>query len=186
MFSFIIQIVVALVLSAAATLIQQALAKRPEQPRKPGVRGELQVGGDNPLACILGLYATAGQLEYAGTWGTPGGIPNNRYVVVVSVSDLPVRGLFGFYVDGARVTFDVSPHPEFGFPPQAIAEWHDRRADRHGLKAAKYPCRIEVFDTHGSKVPMLAAARAGGDGRRSNPGSAQDLIVNPSRRGEYP
>ena len=40
----IVQIIVALVLSAAATLIQQALAKRPEEQRKPGVRGEIQVG----------------------------------------------------------------------------------------------------------------------------------------------
>ncbi len=116
MLAFIVQIVVALVLSAAATLIQQALAKRPEEQRKPGVRGELQVGGDNPLACILGRYATAGQLEYAGTWGNPGGVPNAKFVKVVSVSDLPVRGLSGFYVDGARVTFAATPDPEFGYP----------------------------------------------------------------------
>jgi hypothetical protein len=116
LFAFIVQIIVALVLSAAATLIQQALAKRPEEQRKPGVRGEIQVGGDNPLACILGRYATAGQFEFAGTWGNPGGAPNAKFVKVVSVSDLPVRGLSGFYVDGARVTFDSTPHAEFGYP----------------------------------------------------------------------
>ena len=114
--SFIIQIIVALVLSAAATLIQQALAKRPEQPRKAGVRGEIQVGGDNPLACIVGRYATAGQFEYANTWGTPGGVPNSKYVKVVSVSDLPVRGLAGFFVDGSRVTFGGTPDPDMGYP----------------------------------------------------------------------
>jgi hypothetical protein len=90
---FLIQIVVAIVLSIASTLIQQALAKRPEEQRKPGVRGEIQVGGDNPLACILGRYATAGQFEYANTWGTPGGLPNAKFVKVVSVSDLPVRAV---------------------------------------------------------------------------------------------
>lgn len=111
----IVQTVVGVALSVAATLIQSALAQNKKQPQ-PGVRGEIQGGGDNPLAFIVGKYATAGQFEYAGTWGEDGGTPNANYTRVVSVSDLPVRGLSGFYVNGARVTLDETPHETLGYP----------------------------------------------------------------------
>lgn len=101
--------VVSIALSYAATLVAQIFKQDQKQP-KQGVRGTIQTGGDNPLAFIMGRYGTAGQLEYAGTWGNDGDTPNAFFTKVISVSDLPVRGLNGLYVNGERVT--LLPIPE--------------------------------------------------------------------------
>lgn len=119
MFLFFVKLIVSIALTVAATLIQQSMMKRQQAPqrREPGVRGEIQTGGDNPLAFIVGKYATAGQFEYANTWGTANKTPNAYFVKVVSVSDIPVRGLSGFYVNGARATLGGTPHADGrGYP----------------------------------------------------------------------
>lgn len=113
--NFLIQLIIGLVLSAASSLLQGTLRQDQKRPAQ-GVRGDVQVGGDNPLAFIIGRYATAGQLEYAGTWGDSTKTPNARYVEVRSVSDLPVRALAGFFVNGSRVTLDGTPHATLGYP----------------------------------------------------------------------
>lgn len=100
---FIVNALISVALSVAATLVQQ-IFKQDQKQTKAGVRGSIQTGGDNPLAFIMGRYATGGQLEYAGTWGNDGDTPNAFYTKVISVSDLPVRGLAGLFVGSERVT----------------------------------------------------------------------------------
>jgi len=113
---FIVNALISVALSVAATLVQQIFAQDKKQD-KAGVRGSIQTGGDNPLAFIMGRYATAGQLEYIGTWGKDGDTPNAYLTKVISVSDLPVRGLSGLFVGSERVTVLPDPgSPIFSFP----------------------------------------------------------------------
>lgn len=100
---FIINALIGIAVSLASSLIAQMFAQDKKQDQA-GVRGSIQIGGDNPLAFIMGRYATAGQLDYAGTWGSNGDTPNAYFTKVVSVSDLPVRGMVGLFVNGERVT----------------------------------------------------------------------------------
>jgi hypothetical protein len=100
---FIVNALIGVAVSLASTLIAQMFAQDQKQT-KSGVRGSIQTGGDNPLAFIMGRFATAGQLEYAGTWGNDGDTPNAYFTKVISLSDLPVRGLTGLFVGSERVT----------------------------------------------------------------------------------
>lgn len=116
---FIVNALISIAISVAASLVQQMFKQDQKNPAQ-GVRGSIQTGGDNPLAFIMGRYGTAGQLEYAGTWGNDGDTPNAYFTKVISVSDLPVRGLAGLFVGSERVTVlptAANPTPWFPFPP---------------------------------------------------------------------
>ncbi len=112
---FLINLLVGIALSLASTLIQQMFAQD-EKQKVQGVRGTLQTGGDNPLAFIMGLYSTGGQLEYAGTWGNDGETPNAFYTKVISLSDVPIQGVSGIYVGGERVSLGLVEHVSRGWP----------------------------------------------------------------------
>lgn len=127
---WLIQIIVGIVLQVAATLIKSA-QQQDQKPKVPGVRGSIQTGGDNPLSFILGFYATAGHLKYAGTWGNSGETPNAYYSKVISVSDLPVRGLAGFFVNGERVTLAGSETGDLGY---AVLEYRVGGVDHLWVK----------------------------------------------------
>ncbi len=124
---WLVQLIVGLALSLASSLIQSALQQDKKQLN--GVRSEVQTGGDNPLAFIMGFYATAGQLEYIGTWGDEGEVPNAYLTKVVSVSDLPVRNLAGFLVNGVRcnILWD-EPYSGSGYP---VLEYRDANGKDH-------------------------------------------------------
>ena len=127
---WLIQIIVGLVLNVVATLIKSA-QQQDQKPKVPGVRGSIQTGGDNPLSFIMGFYATAGHLKYAGTWGNSGETPNAYYSKVISVSDLPVRGLAGFFVNGERVTLAGSDTGDLG---RAVLEYRVNGVDHLWVK----------------------------------------------------
>lgn len=113
--TLIINLIIGIALSVASTLIQQALQH--DKKQKPaGVRGSIQTGGDHPLSFIMGFYATPGHLEYAGTWGNVDETPNAYYTKVISLSDLPVRGLAGVFVNGQRVTLGGVMFGSVGYP----------------------------------------------------------------------
>lgn len=115
--AFLVNLIVGVVLSVASTLIQQAFAQDTTTKTRPaGVRGSLQTGGDNPLGFIMGYYATAGQLEYAGTWGNSGETPNAYYTKVISLSDIPVNDITGMFVNGEKVTIGGTATGDFGYP----------------------------------------------------------------------
>ena len=112
---FLVNLLIGIALSLASTLIQAIFAQDTKE-KVSGVRGSLQTGGDNPLAFIMGFYATGGQLEYAGTWGNDGETPNAFYTKVTSISDLPINSVTGIYVGGERITLGGVAHPTRGFP----------------------------------------------------------------------
>ncbi|WP_306130992.1 phage tail protein [Roseovarius sp. MMSF_3350] len=82
------------------------------------VKGELQRGADLPQSYLTGRAGTAGSLVYANSWGQDGSTPNAYLTLVIALSDLPVQGLTGMFVDGSPVTLlDPSEaHPDFGIP----------------------------------------------------------------------
>lgn len=86
----------------------------------PGIRGEMERGADVPLSFVLGKWATAGCLEYSNEWGNAGFLgstPNAYLTQVISLSDIPVKGLDGIWVDGERRTLLWSEvDPEKGVP----------------------------------------------------------------------
>lgn len=112
--SFIINLVIGVALSVGSTLIRSALDQDKKQA-VAGVRGSIQGGGDNPLSFIVGYYATAGQLEYAGTWGNAGETPNAYFTKVISLTDLPAEPV-AMFVNGERVTIGGVASGDLGFP----------------------------------------------------------------------
>ncbi len=118
------QAIFGLALKIGTSLLAKAMAKDPEPV---GVRGQIQVGGDNPVSFIVGTYATTGQLEYVGTWGKSGKTPNAYLTQVISLSDLPVNGLVDLFVNGEKVTidYDDTSYGDWGFPVKEYADGSD-------------------------------------------------------------
>jgi len=86
------------VASMGLSLLAQKLAGDPKGPAF-GVKGQLQRGADVPQAFILGNYATAGSLTYANT-AKGGNTPNGWMTWVITLSNLPVSGVTGLWVNG--------------------------------------------------------------------------------------
>lgn len=115
------QAIIGIGLSVGANLLQRALTGKQQreetQDKDPGVSLSLRMGDDQPITFIAGDYATAGRRKYAGTWGEIDGTPNAYFVDVVELTNLPVSGLNGVWVDDQKVTLLTGEaHGEFGFP----------------------------------------------------------------------
>lgn len=69
-------------------------------------QGQLSFGGTVARCALLGYCATAGSLAYANTWGTStdGKTPNAYVTQVIALSDIPVSGLAGVWVNGQKCT----------------------------------------------------------------------------------
>jgi hypothetical protein len=93
-------------------------------PDKPdvdpiGIRSTLDTGGTNPRTIPFGRHGTAGSLEWANSWKSPTKKidgwrhkkPNGFQTRVVTLSDLPVKGLNRVFVNGKWCTL-VNPGPE--------------------------------------------------------------------------
>lgn len=114
---FVTNLLIGTALSFGATLLQQALAPKPEAQRQPGVTINTQIGGTSPLAFQVGLTATGGHRVYAGTWGQDGETPNAFYTDVLEISNVPIDGLNGIYVNKERSEIlTAEEHPEYGSP----------------------------------------------------------------------
>lgn len=110
------QLVLGVALKVGTSLIRRAMAKK-NQPEVAGVRGQMQVGGDNPLSFIVGTYATAGQLEYVNTWGEVDKTPNAYLTMVISLSDLPIAGLSNtVWINGQSCTINFGATTFLGHP----------------------------------------------------------------------
>ena len=149
---FLVNILIGLALNVAASLLGSIFAK--PQPKlaatASGIRATETTGGDTPLSFILGTYGTAGHREYSGTWGSAGGTPNAYYTLIRSVSDLPVRGLAGLFIDGERVTIGAT-HSDKGYP---ITEY------RRGSKDHLW---IEFFDGTQTVADTFMVSKFGTD-----------------------
>lgn len=106
--NFIVQLIIAVVLNVAATIIQrnQQQSSAAPQQSEPGVSGTSRTG-EGPATFIIGKYATPGQLVYplsCWTSSETDATPNEYLVGVYGVSMLPVRGLDGVFVNGQECT----------------------------------------------------------------------------------
>lgn len=109
------KLVVGLALQIGMSLLKKAMSKR--QP-EPGISGQLRVGGNNSFSFIVGNYATAGSLDYVGTWGRSGKTPNAYLTQVITLSDM-VQGDLGsrFYINNELCTIDFDATPvDQGYP----------------------------------------------------------------------
>jgi len=118
----VIQLGLSFIAGAAETLIQSFIGK-PSQPAVGGTDLNLGRSGVDPQAFLIGPWATAGSLNYHGSWGSDGGTPNAYYTQEIILSDLPMAALTGGIVGDKRITLpDMSgarPTPQ-GWP---IAEF---------------------------------------------------------------
>lgn len=106
--------VLKLAVGVGLNLLAQSLAGKPKGPEF-SINGSLQGGGDLPRSVIMGKYSTAGSLVWANTWGNEGDSKNVNLTQVIAVSDTPVKGLTGMWVNGEKVTIDWSnPDPVNG------------------------------------------------------------------------
>lgn len=105
------------ILSFGTSLLQRALTKKQTQ-QVPGIQGQIQVGGDNPLSFIVGTYATAGQLEYVNTGGKSGKTPNAYLTQTITISDLPSTAvLSSVWINGEKCTINTGDASyQEGFP----------------------------------------------------------------------
>jgi hypothetical protein len=100
-------------------IINKAAASLAGKPKQTpfGVVGKIQRGADIPQSFILGKYATAGSFEWGEEFGSAGGTPNAYFVQVIELSNLPVNGLDGVWIDGERQTIiSGEDHSDFGSP----------------------------------------------------------------------
>lgn len=111
------QLIIGVALKVGLTLYERAKQKK-TQTQPSGVKGSLRTGGDNPLSMIVGTYATAGSLEYVGSWGQDGKTPNAYLTQVMSLADLPASAMSNIvWIAGARCTIDWNAAPtEMGYP----------------------------------------------------------------------
>ena len=146
-------------LQFGSSLLKQAMGGRRQQA---GITAQVQVGGSNSLAFIVGTYATAGQLEYVKTVGSAGdGTPNACLVQVITLSDLPVTSISNnAWIDGAKVTrntsvTDATSLPYFGPGSYPFNEyfWH-----KWYFLFAKYRLGTET-----AADPQLVARLGSGD-----------------------
>jgi len=107
-------------ISLGIGLLKNALFgnKQAEQQDQPiGVKFDVQVGDQSPVAFLVGSYATAGTRKYIGTWGSDGKTPNAFLTDVLQVGDLPAPGQPGLWVNGQKCTVLWNETPvEQGYP----------------------------------------------------------------------
>jgi hypothetical protein len=119
--AFLLKAAVGVGLSLAA----QALSGKPKSAKAQpfNINGDIQGGGALPRSFLMGYYSTAGSLVWANTWGKDSGTPNAWLTQVIALSDMPVKGLLGLWVDGVKVTYDPAHNndTEFGYSiPQYV------------------------------------------------------------------
>ncbi|NTG22052.1 DUF1983 domain-containing protein [Agrobacterium rhizogenes] len=99
-------------------LAQQLQKSGSASQQANGVNGSLQAGGDVARSFVMGRRATAGSLVYANTWGQASKTPNAYFTQVIALSDMPIRTISAFWVNGDPVTVDTSDtsYGDWGYP----------------------------------------------------------------------
>lgn len=92
------QLVLGLVFTGIRTGLSLLFGSKKKTQPQAGIQQDVKFGGDNPLSFIMGYYATAGQLEYANTWGEVDKTPNAYLTKVISIGDIPSEAV-GIWLD---------------------------------------------------------------------------------------
>lgn len=157
-FASIVQLAIGTALKIGIGLLQRAMNGKDKQ-HQPGIKTEIQVGGDNPLSFIVGNYATAGQLEYVNTGGSAddGDTPNAYMSFVVSLSDLPVTGFTNtVWIDGQKCT--ISARDDVLGRGLAVDEYRADNGDEHVW--------IKFYDGTQTVADPYMRSKFGGDADR--------------------
>lgn len=80
--------------------------------RIQGIEGQLDIGGVVDRRFILGSWATYGSLVYWNSWGDGGKTPNKHLVYVIALSDMPISGVTGLWVNGDKTTWNPADAPD--------------------------------------------------------------------------
>lgn len=104
-------------LSIGFSALSAALRGKPKVT-EPGIRSNATLtGGTDPMAFVIGRYATGGQLVTPPmAHGKVGKTPNAYLTYVIALSDLPGVQLRRLFIDGQPTTIGGPPHPEYGAP----------------------------------------------------------------------
>jgi hypothetical protein len=114
----IVSTAVSVAFSFGASLLKNMFAPTPSKP-KPNLamRLSVAVGGIVAQSFLMGDWATAGSMNYRGSWGEDGGTPNAFYVEERVLADLPMPALTGFWFGPQKGTLLTGEaHPDFGWP----------------------------------------------------------------------
>lgn len=105
-------------LSALADALAPKQKNVDRNKRVSGTSGSIDIGGVVDRRFIVGSWATAGSLVYWNAWGNNPGTPNQYLVYVIAVSDIPVTGITGIWVNGDKSNFNPSDATDgtFGIP----------------------------------------------------------------------
>ena len=110
--SFAVKAFIQIATGVALSALARALAPKPKG-MVAGVRTSVQFGESAPSNIILGRYATAGDLAYAGSHGKNDGTPNAYYTLVLELADHPAT-LSRVMANGAWCSLSASSHEHYG------------------------------------------------------------------------
>jgi hypothetical protein len=110
--SFAVKAFIQIATGVALSALARALAPKPKG-MVAGVRSSVQFGESAPSNIILGRYATAGDLAYAGSHGKNDGTPNAYYTMVLELADHPAT-LSRVLVNGAWCSLSATAHEHYG------------------------------------------------------------------------
>src|SRR5918992_921934 len=122
--SFAVKAFVQIATGVALSALARALGPKPKG-MVAGVRTSVQFGESAPSNIILGRYATAGDLAYAGSHGKNDGTPNAYYTMVLELADHPAT-LSRVLVNGAWCSLSATAHEHYGY---AVTDYREDGKD---------------------------------------------------------
>ena len=129
--NFLLQTAVSLGVSALA----KAFAGKPDAPGAAAeafaINGRVRTGGVVPRSFLLGPSMTAGSLAWHTEWGKDGDTKNAYYTQVIALSDMPVKGLREWWLDGRKMTLSGSPSGRGTTKGPAALEYRDEKGKDH-------------------------------------------------------
>lgn len=95
------------------------------------IQSSIRSGGEVPRSFPVGPTLTAGSLVWHSEWGQVGGTPNAYYTQVIALSDIPIKGLTGIFINGARATIAGIDAEDEGGKGRPLAEYHTAGRGHH-------------------------------------------------------
>lgn len=138
-----------LLTSVALTALSQALQSKPKIPVAGIKTSSTAGGGVNPLAFIIGRYATAGVAACpAMSHGNVGQTPNAYLTYVIELSDIPGVTLNRLMIDGEYVTLGPTPHPDYGLPVEGRLAGYAWCKTYDGTQVAADPMLLDKYGSY--------------------------------------
>lgn len=141
-----------LLAGVALSAMSRALAPKPKfSSGAGGMRISMTFGEDQPQTFIFGRYSTPGDLVYHNSWGASAENPNEFYVMVIELADLPAS-LSRIWINGEFATLRTAEFPwSVASPGQAVEGYKVEAGDRllvkfyDGTQTTADPYLLEKF-----------------------------------------